>query len=106
VETWGKKGGCGGTKVGLRSNAGAGAMKDYDKCMPPWNVYNRSIANVVIKDGVTTIGGGGFGSAAAKKSSKIENVKDAVCHITVHWLKISLIFCSGSTAAFAISAIL
>jgi hypothetical protein len=41
--------------------SGAGAMKDYDKCMPPWNAYKRSIANVVIKDGVTTIGEGAFG---------------------------------------------
>jgi len=45
---------------GMLTISGAGAMKDYDKCMPPWDGYKRSITNVVIEDGVTTIGEGAF----------------------------------------------
>ena len=70
---------------------GSGAMSDYSSNGAPWYSYREDIKTVVIKDGVTSIGGYAFSNCTGLTSIEIPN---SVTSIGYH----AFSYCSGLTS--------
>lgn len=70
------------TSDGTLTLTGTGAMENYpasvDSSYAPWGDNSRAINNVVIEEGITTIGDGAFGACGRMKSISIPNTIESI----------------------------